>query len=175
MRKSLIILFSLVFLILLSPSYGKVHYVAIEVREGNLFIEGQLINKQTPLEKYKEILGEPSRREIKANIIYTYDKLGLMIYQDPNTKNIDSLAIQLVKKDYSFSPKSVLCGIFIVQDKVFRVQTSQESLKKYDFLKFTPEERSMRFPVTETKCGNLEIVYVFISNRNQLDEIGISW
>jgi hypothetical protein len=91
-------------------------YVAVEVLKGSVFIEGKHVTRQTTLSEYQTILGKPDRvtRLFKdrvtplQNTIYTYDELGILLYQRPGAETVLSISLDLVKSNHEFSPKKTI-------------------------------------------------------------------
>src|SRR5437764_12961962 len=68
---------------------GPSTYIAVEVRQGSVFIQGNRVTRQTTLSEYQTILGKPDRvtnlykdrATPLQNTINTYDDLGIHLYQ----------------------------------------------------------------------------------------------
>lgn len=115
----------------------------IDLSEQGLFFNSSKISSPVEYKYLKSILGEPNKSEIpnqteidevklkfgsNPNNIYTYDKDGLMIYQNILSHNITSISIDFKKHTNSFSPIDVFSGLLNINGVVINSKTKPENL-----------------------------------------------
>lgn len=119
-----------------------------------------LIKSGIKREKIKEIFGTPDRIDLGANIIWTYDSLGFMIYIDPQSLKIKNISLNFKKEKYRFSPKNKFKGEFIIYNNRISEYTtikgleSIEKIKKYEY----------SFPVYSMYLNKI-LLYIFQSTK----------
>jgi len=159
------------------------NYVAIEVRKGAVFIEGKQVTRQTTLSEYQTILGKPGRvtKLFKdrvtplQNTIYTYDDIGILLYQRPGEETVLSISLDLVKSNHEFSPKKPFQGIFVVDSQVLRPDFPQSALLELRAVQIDPTDKTLTRPVTRALHEKVILILQYLSSRKQLEGVGISW
>lgn len=154
---------------------SPVDYITIEVRAGGVYIQGKPVTKNTTLSDYEAILGKPDRTTRLKNTIYTYDKLGLLLYQKPGQNSILSISLDLIKSNHKFSPNRSFQGIFIVADRVLRTSFPQASLLTFNDVEIDQDDRPLTYPVTGITYGKNSIILEYLTSRQTLEGVGISW
>ena len=73
----------------------------ISVNFNGLYLNEKLISKYTPIDAITSLLNEkPRKSEDKyGQIIFTYDRLGIAIKQNKETKNINSIHLSFLTRD----------------------------------------------------------------------------
>ena len=80
-------------LIITTISYSQ----KIEINSNGLYINSNKISKQVDPSLIEDILGTPDRISLKFNTIWTYDKLGIRVYIEPNSGKVTSISLDFVK------------------------------------------------------------------------------
>jgi len=169
-------LINLIFLLLsFNLAAQTPNYIAIEIRPMGIYIEGQLIIQDTNISKFKSILGKPDRIIKGANIIHTYDKLGIFLYQKPDGNTIQSFSIDFELQQYDFSPKQQFNGLLVINDQVIRKYFTQRELFTSPFINIEQDDKTTMYPLTKTSYGQNFILFQYLSSRKLLDSIHISW
>jgi hypothetical protein len=150
-------------------------YIAVEIRNDGVFIEGRHVSQHTPLSGYEAILGKSDRVTRLENTIYTYDQLGMILYQRPGEKAVSSISLDLVRSDYKFSPKSSFKGVLIVTDHVLRTDFPQSALLKLHGVEVDPSDTELSLSLTKATCGKNTLIFEYLSSRKELGGVGISW
>ena len=175
---------SLLIVLCASHAAGEsANYVAVEVRKGSVFIEGKHVTRQTTLSEYQTILGKADRvtKLFKdrvtplQNTIYTYDELGILLYQRPGEETVLSISLDLVKSNYEFSAKKPFQGIFIIDSQVLRQDFPQSALRDVHAVQIDPTDKTLTRPVTKVIHEKIVLILKYLSSRKQLEGVGISW
>ncbi len=135
---------------------GPSTYIAVEVRQGSVFIEGNRVPRQTTLLEYQAILGKPDRVTSLykdrvtplQNTIHAYDDLGILLYQHPGEETVLSISLDLVKSNHEFSPKKRFQGIFVVDSQVLGPDFPQSALGDLRAVQIDPTDKTLTRPVT---------------------------
>lgn len=154
---------------------GSPAYIAVEIRQGTVFIEGNRVTRETTLSEYQAILGKPDRVTRLQNSIHTYDDLGILLYQRPGEETVLSISLDLVKSNYKFSPKKSSQGIFIVDSQVLRPDFPQSALRDLRAVQIDPTDKTLTRPVTKVLHEKIILILEYLSSRKQLEGVGISW
>ncbi|WP_132795864.1 DUF7738 domain-containing protein [Tenacibaculum skagerrakense] len=105
------ILFTLTLLLVISFSNAQ----KIEVDSTNILTyNGKKVTLDLTPDELKKVFGKPDRITLKHNIIWTYDKLGFMVYVKPETFKINNITINFKKESFDFSPKELFKGELII-------------------------------------------------------------
>lgn len=151
--------------------------ILIDVNKKGIFINSMQVNSKMQFSEIQSLLGVPDKIKIQSkqesdnayqkmgtniNNIYTYDKLGLLIYQKPNTKTISSIAIDFKKQSYSFSPKSTFQGILRINGTVISYYTSLQALKEIPSLSI----ENSKHRVNSGSFNNYSLVFEFSEGSN---------
>ncbi|MBC8343579.1 MAG: hypothetical protein H8E61_06325, partial [Bacteroidetes bacterium] len=105
--------FMMIFLSLLLTSYTppasqkKVRKVKVVISNGELKINKNEFIHPWSFKLFMEALGEHNRVDPGVNDIYTYDKLGIILYKNPKSDEVTDFNIYLGSdpdEDYDFIP-----------------------------------------------------------------------
>lgn len=168
----------LTFLVLLNvgPSLcAQSPYVAVEIRSGKVYINGTHVTRETTIVEYKAILGPPDRTTTLSNTIYTYDSLGILLYQRHGEQSVLSISLELVPHKYKFSSKKPFQGVFVAENMALRSNFEQAALRSCAALTVSQDDTSLAMPVTKVRAGGIILIFEFLTSRRQLDGVGISW
>jgi hypothetical protein len=154
---------------------APINYIAVEVREKGIYIQGEQFSKTSTLSDYENKLGKPDRTSRLSNTIYTYDELGILLYQKPNQDSIISVSVDLIKTNYPFSPKKAFNGIIIVADRAMRTTFQQSNLLTFKDVEIDPDDRALANPFTKVSYGKNTIILEYLVSRKELGSMGISW
>jgi len=154
-------------LIITTISYSQ----KIEINSNGLYINSNKISKQVDPSLIEDILGTPDRISLKFNTIWTYDKLGIRVYIEPNSGKVTSISLDFVKEDYDFSPKNPFSG----EMKIYKYYIS--SMSPFVSVKQIPELRfeSSPFPVYKASTKKLKLIFQYLESINRLEALGISF
>ena len=150
----------------------------IEVKGAVLTVNGTKVSMPCEIIELKKLLGEPDRSIQMANLISTWDKLGVLTYQANEMSEVESLSVVLNTADdtdLDFSPKKtfsgelVIDGVTIKQDISYaRINKSKSGAKfKRAILMWKMTNPSLTVYITRALKGQLtesgKIVVVSIS------------
>ncbi len=86
--------------------------IKLDISQNNFTINDTSLNFPIEIEILDEILLVPKRTvKKKHNTIYTWDDLGILAYSK-NGQVVESLLLELKKRDFDFSPKDIFKGQF---------------------------------------------------------------
>ena len=91
-------------------------------------INGTVIAMPADPEKLFEILGQPTRRAKLANMLHTWDELGLIAYERPGTGKVQTISVALDKQPYKFWPKSLFGGTLIIDGAKVTAQSTIQQI-----------------------------------------------
>lgn len=112
--------------------------MAVMVDNGKLSIDDKVFPLPGDRDAIVELLGKPSRVLDKANTLLVWDELGILIYEEPNTKKIKQVTVALEVLKYEFWPKKlfrgklVLDGATLVADSTIETINREKKGKKFD-------------------------------------------
>lgn len=144
--------------------------IKIEIRSDSLFVNSQIIANRTTPTEVQSIFGKPDRRFSLANIIWTYDQLGLRIYISPEDSSV-SISLDFVKETYEFSPKKAFAGTLIINNKQITKKTSIADFQEIKDIGF-------KFSVLHmyrASAGELEFIFTYSVEKKQLEGASISF
>jgi hypothetical protein len=147
----------------------------VEVRQGAVLIGGNRVSTATTLTEYHRILGKPDRTTRLKNNIYTYDKLGILLYQRPGEETISAISLDFVKWNYDFSPKNSFQGAFVVDGRVLRSDFPQSALPSLRGVQIGPTDKTLKIPVRIVFKDTIILTFDYLSSHEQLDGVGIAW
>jgi hypothetical protein len=109
---------------------------AIEVGKGGYFINGQKIEAPVATTLLTGILGKDYRIFDGINTIYTYDQLGLRLYERPNSGVTGWVYIDFRSGPYRFWPKQVFAGVVNINGYKISKGFTRDSLRNLADLYF---------------------------------------
>lgn len=146
--KSVITPLILVFLSFMLTSYTpppagkKVKKIKVMIKNGELKINKNDFENPWSLNYFKKAIGEVDRIDPGINDIYTYDKLGIILYKNPKSDEVTDFNIYLGKdpdENFDFIPKSLFNDLLTIESLKITNNTSLEELKnalpQYAFVK----------------------------------------
>jgi hypothetical protein len=149
-------------------------FVAVEVRGGAVFIQGQPVTRKTTLAQCEAILGKPDRAwKNQHSTIHTYDKLGVLVYQLPNEETVNSITLPLKIGEFRFSPKVPFQGLVIIDDRVVRSDFRQAALPTFTSLRV--DATPFPLPTTVTHQQEVTLIFDFSKSREKFECFNISW
>jgi hypothetical protein len=105
----------------------------IEVDSTNILTyNGKKVTLNLTLDELKKVFGKPDKITLKHNIIWTYDKLGFMVYVKPETFKINNITINFKKESFDFSPKELFKGELIIYSTNVTEFTNFNELKSIE-------------------------------------------
>ena len=143
----------------------------VEVNKNGFYLNHHKIIKQTSMVVVDSLLGKPDRVSTLANIIWTYDKLGIFVYFSPSDSSLKQVNFQLVKRDLSFSPAGVFKGSLVMFDNRITTAWPLARLKRVKSLKFAVGEGYMQ----RAYASYLKIFFEFDEADAVLRGAGISF
>ena len=149
--------------------------ITVEVREEGLFMAGKSMTENATLADYEAILGKPDRTAYLINTIYTYDQLGIRLYQNPKEAPIQSVSFDLITANYAFSPKEAFKGVLIVAGRTLGTSFPQSALPAFSEVKIDARDRTLPFPVTKISYGKNSLILEYLRSRQTLEGVSISW
>lgn len=150
----------------------------VEVRAGTVFINGNRVNRTTKLAEYEKLLGKPDRVTAGKNTIYTYDKLGIRLYQRPGEATVLSISLDFVNSQFNFSPTNCFKGAFIVDGKPLRsdfAKAGLAGLRGVQIVQIDPSFKPLELPVIMASQGKIILTFQYLASTTQLDGVGIAW
>ncbi len=181
MRKIALIIIPILNTYAFCNSNSKLHFTPknewkIEITNNKLSINSINIPINSDINKINSIIGNPSKQKIQLssdiekirlkygthpNNIFTWDNYGILVYQNPENGEINSLSIDFIKQDYNFSPSQTFSGILLLDGVRIDQNTTLESLKKIAKLKINESNTN----IYRAKYGNF-IITIEISETN---------
>jgi len=145
--------------------------LVVEVDENGLSINKNAFNMDSTLDDYIRVLGFPPRVTELMNTIYTYDDVGIRLYQPPDTNRIISVGIDFSNLSYQFSPRHTFRGVLIVS------QLSIEPTLHSDSLNSIPNliVEDLEFGVYRGTLGSIILHFDYRESRQRLDSLAISF
>lgn len=106
--KKILVIISLTF-------FGFAHSQIIKINSKNsLSVNGKKVTKYSTPKQIKEIFGKPDRISYKNNTIWTYDKLGYILYIHPKSERLKTIKVYFKKEKQNFSSKNTFKGELII-------------------------------------------------------------
>jgi hypothetical protein len=102
--------------------------LTITVAETNLSINETEVTLPAVREDLFELLGKPTRESRLANTLLTWDELGLIAYEKPETREIRAISVVLGRRPHEFWPKELFAGTLIVDGAVVSAQSTVEEI-----------------------------------------------
>jgi len=151
--------------------------ISIDIQRGMVFVKGHPITRQTRVSDYEELLGKPDRVTHLKTTIYTYDDLGILLYQRPGENTVLSITLALVATDFEFYPIHIFQGAFKIAGQTLGSDTPQTALRSLREVrvKLDSATERMQLPFSMLTHGNVVLSFTYISSPRQLDSVGISW
>lgn len=122
---------TLLILTLLVVSFSNAQKIEID-STNILTYNGEKVTLDLTRDELKEMFGKPDRITLKHNIIWTYDKLGFMVYIKPKTLKINNITINFKKESFDFSPKEKFKGELIIYGSKVTEYTNFNGLKSIE-------------------------------------------
>jgi hypothetical protein len=154
----------LIFTIALAPlakAQTAADKISIAISKGSVIIDG---TKFVAADKFfmgsvEKILGKADRVKDGFNRLHTYDKLGVVFFENTTTHTVNEVQIFIVlDKSLEFCPKIPFRGLFKIEKLAINSGTNldvaKKKLKKYKFEKSLLDDNSYR--------GESKNVYAFI-------------
>ncbi len=112
---------------------------AIIIDSGILYINGKKIPAPWSLNDFITAAGRPDRTTEATNRILTYDSLGLILYQYPDTGGIHSMSLYFKAGSHPFLPQNIFSGELTVDGLSINGRTPSKkitgSLQHFGFVK----------------------------------------
>jgi len=117
--------------------------IRIKIDRNGFNMNSLFVTPKTSLDKIFKLLGSPSKQKISnledinnsrqkygssANNRYTWDKLGIVLYQDAENSEIKSMNIVLREWNYDFAPNTLFGGDLFLEDLKVNSRTSLSEL-----------------------------------------------
>jgi hypothetical protein len=139
-------------------SDGKIN---LSIKKGTAKIENKKFKSHSSfsMSDVESVLGKANRVKDGYNSLHTYDKLGVVFFENKSTSVINEVQIFIVPdKSLEFCPKNTFSGSFNIENLNINKNTSLDAvkhkLKKYKFEKSLLGDNSYR--------GEFKHLYVFI-------------
>ena len=87
--------------------------IDISFGEEQLTIGNTVIGRGIGVEELSSLLGPPDRMFDKANVIYVWDRVGIIAYRKHSAPRLHSVTIAFKDKGYDFSPRTNFAGSVI--------------------------------------------------------------
>ncbi|MDQ6609391.1 MAG: hypothetical protein M3Y85_06190 [Bacteroidota bacterium] len=142
----------------------------VEINDKGFFINRHKISRETTMAGIDSLIGKPDRVSLLANIIWTYDNLGIFIYFSPQDSALKHIGFDMVKRDLKFSPLTPFKGSFIMHNNKITTAWSLARLKRIKALKF--EENPVYLQPAYT--GYLKIYFEFDEANAALKSSGVT-
>jgi len=147
--------------------------LTLEVKGGAVYLKGQEIKGKSPLAAFEAILGKADRVADLANTIYTYDQLGLLLYQTRDQDIINEVVLVISAEDFAFSPKALFHGKLLIGDQVLTGEFSTKQLSSLTTVKFDADSYSPWH-----SAGNqqrIRLNFNFVEDIGKLQRVAIDW
>lgn len=125
-------------------SVESVRQPKIVITPTGVIINSKPLNRPATLAQVQSVLGTASRVKtdspsemaekkrtmgVVSNTIYTYDKLGITVYQKPGSKYVGSLSIDFKNEGFTFSPSDNFTGTIAIGGKAIDKEFSLKELR----------------------------------------------
>lgn len=161
---------ALILVLLVISKVISAQAVEIEVRLDSLYINSKKVTHQTAIRDLESILGKPDRKFYLANIIWTYDNLGLRIYIGKEDSSDITIALDFKKDNFEFSPKKEFQGVFVINNQKITKKTLIA-----DFEKMGIGFKLSNFDMYNASTGNIRFIFDYFNDRKELEVIEISF
>lgn len=119
--------------------------ISTSLSKAGLIINRVQVTETTTLQELEAILGKPNRSKLpdqgevtekRANWgmnpsnIYTFDSLGVVVYQDIGAMPVTSIVFDLQRRDKSFSPLAVYPGVISIAGVSLNTSTSVQEIRQ---------------------------------------------
>jgi len=115
-----------------TPSGGNAEF---SIKERELYINGQRIQSPWDLKTVLNSIGRYDRVANLANNIYTYDSMGILVYETPGSSKVNEINLGWVKENYDFSAKVTFSGTFMIDniryDNSVTIDQVRKNLARY--------------------------------------------
>jgi hypothetical protein len=159
---------------LLSVSLFALFFIAagqkVEINNSGFFIKGTKITKGSTMADIETLLGKADKISPLANIIWTYDSLGIYIYFGSKDSVLKHISFDLVKHDLKFSPATAFKGFILVHKNVVNKASSLARLKKIKTLRFDGEPAYLNQAYT----SYVKIFFEFDDAKTVLRNAGVA-
>jgi len=152
--------FLLLFFFVLSGIFASAQTVIIEKNE--LIINGVHLSKESLIDDYIAVLGQPDRMLNLVNNIYVYDQLGIYIYENYLNKNaIIEVSFDFKKdKEFDFSPETKFKGKIFLPGYNFSLNRSVGFRKLGRVCRKNENETlEIDFSDSEFQYGELDLLF----------------
>jgi len=144
--------------LIISPVYAE-RNISIIVKENEIWINGKYLKKESTLTDFTKILGDPDRVAKRKNVIYTYDDLGILLYQRPSSNVIRGISIVFGGQRFEFSPQaSFRSRLFIGGDEV-KKEYSKDAIFLNKGIQPTDYSRKYQHSSIKAYAGNIAILF----------------
>lgn len=151
----------------------------VDVQRGMVLICGNRVDRKTRLSEYERILGKPDRtNSLKYNTIYTYDALGILLYQRPGEETVLCISLNYCKPRFKFSPKTPFDGVFMVNGQAVGSDFSKSrvaGIRGVQIEKNNPAFKAMELPVIGASLDGISLTFDYVSSSERLEVVAIGW
>jgi hypothetical protein len=102
----------------------------VAISEGTITINGTKLALPVDRKDLLKVLGEPSRETPLANLLLTWDELGLHAYQRPDSTEVHAISVDLAPKEYKFYPKKLFAGTLQVEGATIGPSSTLEEINR---------------------------------------------
>jgi len=147
----------------------------IEIIEDGLSIDGKKLDRNSTLADYEKALGKADRVAALMNTIYTFDNLGIYLYQKKDKKVIYSVVFMLKDKPSSkFQPKKPFRTAMTIGRQKLGRNFPEASIKGLKGV--TPIGEIGKFGATKASYGkDVRLFFEHSRDPTILDRLSISW
>lgn len=132
--------------------------------EGALTLDGVAVPARPSLETLSAVVGPPDRTttsEGSANVIHTWDALGLLAYDNAGVRQ---LTFELAQREHAFSAERPFTGLLSIDGVSLRAKTRTKALERagyapYDFLPGRWTSRAATHLVMVEADGTVQAVH----------------
>ena len=105
----------------------------IRVRENGIEIDGNVLSYPLEFGTLVKVIGQPTRSSALANVIHTWDQLGLLAYAQPGSTTIHVLVTAFRPRPFEFWPKRSFSRPLHVADHEIGATTGRTELERAGF------------------------------------------
>lgn len=138
------------------------------ISNGALNVNGTKFNQPWKINPFLTALGSKYVTKNLFHKVYTFDEIGVHVYEYPKNKEANEIQVSFVKQKMKFAPKNSFQGSFKIEKMTITrkttIQKVQKSLPTYNFTK-SSSGNSYR--------GEYKGVYIYLnySSDSQIDFI----
>ncbi|MDB5131380.1 MAG: hypothetical protein JWR02_1129 [Mucilaginibacter sp.] len=148
--------------------------LVIDINKDGYFINEKKIEYPMPLKSLSSALGGDYRVFDGINTIYTYDQLGLRLYEPLGSRIVKSLFIDFVNGSYKFSSKQPFKGSLIINGHKIDKAFTKDSVSNIQNL-FFDRSSSIKSGYRAVTFNDITLYFIFNEDGNiQSIAIGFS-